>query len=89
MDIFDDESEFIACPYVSPVVGVVSFRMYDSGDSEVVFDDRLSNAETMTACSFLSRSLAYFVRGAYGSISYNPVTVARQFGFDQGSLVLA
>ncbi|XP_028058433.1 uncharacterized protein LOC114262273 [Camellia sinensis] len=84
MDILDDESEFIARPYASPVVGVVPFRMYDSRDSEVAFDGRLSNAETMTACSFLSCSLPYFIGGAYGSTSYNPARVARQFGFDQG-----
>ncbi|KAI8537661.1 hypothetical protein RHMOL_Rhmol09G0041500 [Rhododendron molle] len=64
---------------------VFPFNVYSEEDV-VAFANRddASTAELFRMSCMMRGELPYFVNGKYGSVTYDPMRVARQFGFDQG-----
>ncbi|KAG5528472.1 hypothetical protein RHGRI_029232 [Rhododendron griersonianum] len=84
-DVIDIEGEFVARLYVNTPKGVFSFNVYSEEDV-VTFPnkDDASTAELFRMSCMMRGELPYFVNGKYGSVTYDPMRVARQFGYDQG-----
>ncbi|KAG5552835.1 hypothetical protein RHGRI_010816 [Rhododendron griersonianum] len=84
-DVIDIEGEFIARPYVNTPKGVFSFNVYSEEDVVTFANkDDASTAELFRMSCMMRGELPYFVNGKYGSVTYDPMRVARQFGYDQG-----
>ncbi|KAI8550611.1 hypothetical protein RHMOL_Rhmol06G0121000 [Rhododendron molle] len=84
-DVLDVEGEFVARPYVNTPEGVFPFNVYSEEDVVAFANkDDASTAELFRMSCIMRGELPYFVNGKYGSVTYDPMRVARQFGFDQG-----
>ncbi|KAF7153003.1 hypothetical protein RHSIM_Rhsim01G0106400 [Rhododendron simsii] len=84
-DVLDVEGEFVARPYVTTPKGVFPFNVYSEEDVVTFANkDDASTAELFRMSCMMRGELPYFVNGMYGSVMYDPMRVARQFGFDQG-----
>ncbi|KAF7144966.1 hypothetical protein RHSIM_Rhsim04G0182400 [Rhododendron simsii] len=84
-DVLDVEGEFVARPYVNTPEGVFPFNVYSEEDVVTFANkDDASTAELLRMSCMMRGELPYFVNGRYGSVMYDPMRVARQFGFDQG-----
>ncbi|KAI8550804.1 hypothetical protein RHMOL_Rhmol06G0136000 [Rhododendron molle] len=84
-DVLDIEEEFVVRPYVNTPKGVFPFNMYSEEDVVAFTNkDDASTAELFRMSCMMRGELPYFVNGKYGSVTYDPMRVARQFGFDQG-----
>ncbi|KAG5544108.1 hypothetical protein RHGRI_016753 [Rhododendron griersonianum] len=84
-DVIDIEGEFVARPYVNTPKGVFSFNVYSEEDVVTFANkDDASTAELFRMSCMMRGELPYFVNGKYGSVTYDPMRVARQFGYDQG-----
>ncbi|KAG5523152.1 hypothetical protein RHGRI_035090 [Rhododendron griersonianum] len=84
-DVIDIEGEFVARPYVNTPKGVFSLNVYSEEDVVTFANkDDASTAELFRMSCMIRGELPYFVNGKYGSVTYDPMRVARQFGYDQG-----
>ncbi|KAI8530088.1 hypothetical protein RHMOL_Rhmol11G0028200 [Rhododendron molle] len=84
-DVLDVEEEFVARPYVNTPKGVFPFNVYAEEDVVAFANkDDASTAELFRMSCMMRWELPYFVNGKYGSVTFDPMRVARQFGFDQG-----
>ncbi|KAF7154461.1 hypothetical protein RHSIM_Rhsim01G0144100 [Rhododendron simsii] len=84
-DVLDVEGEFVARPYVNTPKGIFPFNVYSKEDAVAFANkDDASTVEHFRMSCMMRGELSYFVNGRYGSVIYNPMRVARQFGFDQG-----
>ncbi|KAE9452525.1 hypothetical protein C3L33_15575, partial [Rhododendron williamsianum] len=84
-DVIDIEGEFVARPYVNTPKGVFPFNVYSEEDVVAFANkDDASTAELFRMSCMMRGELPYFVNGKYGTVTYDPMRVARQFGFDQG-----
>ncbi|KAI8534241.1 hypothetical protein RHMOL_Rhmol10G0074400 [Rhododendron molle] len=84
-DVLNVEEEFVARPYVNTPKGVFAFNMYSEEDVVAFANkDDASTAELFRMSCMMRGELPYFVNEKYGSVTYDPMRVARQFGFDQG-----
>ncbi|KAI8527843.1 hypothetical protein RHMOL_Rhmol12G0105500 [Rhododendron molle] len=84
-DVLDVEEEFVARPYVNTPKGVFRFNVYSEEDVVAFANkDDASMTELFRMSCMMRGELPYFVNGKYGSVTYDPMRVARQFGFDQG-----
>ncbi|KAG5544349.1 hypothetical protein RHGRI_016935 [Rhododendron griersonianum] len=84
-EVIDIEGEFVARPYVNTPKGVFSFNVYSEEDVVTFANkDDASTAELFRMSCMMRGELPYFVNGKYGSVTYDPMRVARQFGYDQG-----
>ncbi|KAI8530212.1 hypothetical protein RHMOL_Rhmol11G0038300 [Rhododendron molle] len=83
-DVLDVEEEFVARPYVNTPKGVFPFNVYSKEDVVAFANkDDASTAELFRMSCMMRGELPYFVNGKYGSVTFDPMRVARQFGFDQ------
>ncbi|KAF7113578.1 hypothetical protein RHSIM_RhsimUnG0112000 [Rhododendron simsii] len=84
-DVLDVEGEFVARPYMTTPKEVFPFNVYSEEDVVTFANkDDASTAELFRMSCMMRGELPYFVNGRYGSVMYDPMRVARQFGFDQG-----
>ncbi|KAF7151165.1 hypothetical protein RHSIM_Rhsim02G0152100 [Rhododendron simsii] len=84
-EVLDVEGEFVARPYVNTPKGIFPFNVYSEEDVVAFANkDDASTAELFRMSCMMRGKLPYFVNGRYGSVMYDPIRVARQFGFDQG-----
>ncbi|KAF7129076.1 hypothetical protein RHSIM_Rhsim10G0096700 [Rhododendron simsii] len=84
-DVLDVKGEFVARPYVNTQKGVFPLNVYSEEDVVTFANkDDASTAELLRMSCMMRGELPYFVNGRYGSVMYDPMRVAHQFGFDQG-----
>ncbi|KAG5540851.1 hypothetical protein RHGRI_020928 [Rhododendron griersonianum] len=80
-DVIDIEGEFVARPYVNTPKGVFSFNVYSEEDVVTFANkDDASTAELFRMSCMMRGELPYFVNGKYGSVTYDLMRVACQFG---------
>ncbi|XP_058211437.1 uncharacterized protein LOC131323600 [Rhododendron vialii] len=84
-DVLDVEGEFVTRSYVNTPKGVFPFNVYLEEDVVAFANkDDASTTELFRMSCMMRGELPYFVNGKYGSVIYDPMRVARQFGLIRG-----